>query len=148
MSDTKENVRLAKRWFEELWNQGRYEVIDELADERAVGTGQQLHDHPINLEQFRGFAKHLRDAFPDFHVEIEDTIAENDRVALRWRAKMTHSGKFLSYPATGKKVNISGITILRISNGKIVAGWDKWDQLGLLEQIGAVPVQHPKDTAA
>jgi len=148
MSDTTENVRVAKRWFEELWNQGRFEVIDELADTKAVGEGQEFHDSPINLEQFRAFAKHMREAFPDFRVKIEDAIAENDRVVLRWHANMTHSGKFLSYPATGKKVDISGITIFRISKGKIVAGWDKWDQLELLEQIGAVPVQHPRETAA
>ena len=148
MSQRQENIALAHRWFEELWNQGRFEAIDEMADTTAVGRGQMLHDAPIDLEQFREFAHHLRSAFPDFHVTIDDTIADEDRVVLRWRADMTHSGQFLRYPATGKRVAIAGITIFRIKDGKIVAGWDKWDQLGMLEQIGAVPVQYPKPSVA
>jgi steroid delta-isomerase-like uncharacterized protein len=147
VSQEQENIALARRWFEELWNQGRFEIIDEMADTHAVGRGQMLHDAPIDLKQFREFAHHLRSAFPDFHVTIEDTIAEKDRVVLRWQADMTHSGQFLRYPATGKKVDISGITIFRLKEGKIVAGWDKWDQLGMLEQIGAVPEQNPKSSA-
>ncbi len=148
MSQRQQNIAVAHRWFEEIWNHGRFGTIDEMADTNAVGQGQMLHDAPINLEKFREFAHHLRSAFPDFHVTIEDTIAERDRVVLRWRAAMTHSGQFLRYPATGKAVVISGITIFRMKNGKIVAGWDKWDQLAMLEQIGAVPEQHPKSGAA
>ena len=148
MSQKQENVALAHRWFEELWNQGRFETIDEMADANASGQGQVLHDAPINLEEFRKFAQHLRGAFPDFHLTIQDTVAEEDRVVLRWQADMTHSGQFLRYPATGKKAKISGITILQMRNGKIIAGWDKWDQLGLLEQIGAVPEQYPRSGMA
>ncbi len=148
MSQREENVALAHRWFDALWNQGRFEVIDEMADSGAVGQGQMLHDVPIDLEEFRKFARHLRSAFPDFRVKIDDTIAEEDRVVLRWRADMTHSGQFLRYAPTQKKVAIAGITIFRIRNGKIVAGWDKWDQLGMLEQIGAVPEQYPRPGVA
>lgn len=148
MSQKQENITLAHRWFEDLWNRGRFEAIDEMADATAVGRGQMLHDAPIDLKQFREFAHHLRSAFPDFHVTIEDTIADEDRVVLRWRANMTHTGQFLHYLPTGKKVAVSGITIFRIRDGKIVAGWDNWDQLGMLEQIGAVPEQYPKSSAA
>jgi steroid delta-isomerase-like uncharacterized protein len=143
-----ENAKIAHRWFEEVWNKKRLDAIDEMADPKAVGHGQQFHDGLINLEEFRAFASHLQSAFPDLKVTIDDTIAEGDRVVLRWQLHMTHSGQFLRYPPTNKKVNVSGITILRMANGKIVAGWDKWDQLGLLEQIGAVPVQVPKPNQA
>ena len=145
---SKENAALAHRWFEEVWNNKRLDAIDEMADPKAVGHGQQLHDGLINLEDFRAFAAHLQSAFPDLRVTIEDTISEGDQVVVRWQLHMTHSGQFLQYPASNKGVNVSGITILRIGNGKIVAGWDKWDQLGLLEQIGAVPVQVPKPVRA
>jgi steroid delta-isomerase-like uncharacterized protein len=143
-----ENAKIAHRWFEEVWNKKRLDAIDEMADPKAVGQGQQFHDGLINLEEFRAFAAHLQSAFPDLRVTIDDTIAEGDRVALRWQLQMTHTGQFLRYPATNKKVNISGITIFRMASGKLVAGWDKWDQLGLLEQIGAVPVQVPKPVQA
>jgi len=59
-----------------------------------------------------------------------------------WTSTMTHKGDFLGFPATGKKATITGTSIQRISNGKIVEGWDNWDQLGLLVQIGAVPAAH------
>ena len=143
-----ENAKIAHRWFEEVWNKKRLDAIDEMADPKAVGQGQQFHDALINLEEFRAFAAHLQSAFPDLRVTIDDTIAEGDRVALRWQLQMTHTGQFLRYAPTNKKVNISGITIFRMANGKLVAGWDKWDQLGLLEQIGAVPVQVPKPVQA
>lgn len=145
---SKENKALAHRWFEQVWNKKRLETIDEMAHPKVVGQGQVLHDGLIDLEEFRKFAQHLQSAFPDMRVKIEDTIAEGDRVVVRWQARMTHSGQFLHYPPTQKKVAISGITILSIENGKIAAGWDKWDQLGLLEQIGAVPRQYPKPGAA
>ena len=145
---SQENVALAHRWFEEVWNKKRLDAIDEMADPNAVGQGQTLHDGLINLEEFRAFASHLHSAFPDLRLTIEDTVAEGDRVVLRWQLHMTHSGPFLRYAATHKQVKVSGITILRVANGKIVAGWDKWDQLGLLEQIEAVPVQSPKPDRA
>jgi steroid delta-isomerase-like uncharacterized protein len=143
-----ENAEIAHRWFEEVWNKKRLDAIDEMADPKAVGQGQQFHDGLINLEEFRAFASHLQTAFPDLRLTIDDTIAEGDRVVLRWQLHMTHAGQFLQYPPTNRNVTVSGITILRIANGKIVAGWDKWDQLGLLEQIGAVPVQVPKPVQA
>jgi steroid delta-isomerase-like uncharacterized protein len=143
-----ENSKIAHRWFEEVWNKKRLAAIDEMADPSAVGQGQQFHDGLINLEEFRAFATHLQSAFPDLRVTIDDTVAEGDRVVLRWQLHMTHSGHFLQYPPSGKNVNVSGITIFRIANGKIVAGWDKWDQLGLLEQIGAIPKQVPKPDQA
>jgi len=145
---SKENAALAHRWFEEVWNKKRLDAIAEMADPKAVGHGQQLHDGLINLDDFGAFASHLQSAFPDLKVTIEDTITEGDRVVLRWQLHMTHTGQFLRYPPTNKQVNISGITIFRMANGKIIAGWDKWDQLGLLEQIEAVPVQVPKPVRA
>ena len=145
---SQENKEIAHRWFEEVWNKKRLSAIGEMAHAKTVGQGQVLHDGVIDLEEFQKFAQHLQSAFPDMKVKIEDTVAEGNRVVVRWQAHMTHLGQFLRYPPTNKKIAISGITILGIENGKIAAGWDKWDQLGLLEQIGAVPEQYPKPGAA
>ena len=67
---------------------------------------------------------------------VEDAFGAEDRVVLRWSATMTHRGDQLGMPATGKVVRITGITIARIRDGKIIEGWDNWDQLGMLKQIG------------
>jgi steroid delta-isomerase-like uncharacterized protein len=137
-----ENSALIRRWFEEVWNKGRMEAIDEMASPDVVGHGQVQHDTDIGMEEFKPFVVALRGAFPDMKVVIDQTIEQGDKVAARWTSTMTHKGKFLGFPATGKKATITGTSIQRISNGKIVEGWDNWDQLGLLVQIGVVPAAH------
>src|SRR5689334_9500600 len=137
-----ENSSLIRRWFEEVWNKGRMEAIDEMASPDAIGHGQAQHDTDIGLKEFRIFATDLRRAFPDFKVTIDRVIEQGDIVVARWTTTMTHKGTFLGFAATGKKVTVSGTSMQRIENGKIVEGWDNWDQLGLLVQIGAVPAAH------
>ena len=75
-------------------------------------------------------------------MKIDQIIEQGDKVVARWTATMTHKGEFLGFAPTGKKVTITGTSTQRISDGKIVEGWDNWDQLGLLVQIGAVPAAH------
>ena len=137
------------RWFEEVWNQGRTATIDELTVPHVVGHGQAEHATDLNLDQFRMFVQTLRNAFPDIRTTIHDTIVQGDKVVVRWTASMTHRGEFLGTPATGRPVNITGISIQRIVDGKIIEGWDNWDQLALFTQIGAVPaVRFVPDTSA
>jgi len=145
---SKRNVELAHRWFEEVWNKGRMEAIAEMASPEAKGEGQLHHGPPINLQEFRQFAEEMQRGFPGLHVIIDDTIAAKDLVVLRWHADMTHRGPFMGVEPTGLQVKVTGITILRYARGKIVQGWDNWDQLGLLAQIGAVPKQFAPASAA
>jgi steroid delta-isomerase-like uncharacterized protein len=137
-----ENSALIRRWFEEVWNNGRMAAIDEMASPDVIGHGQAQHDTVIGREQFRTFAADFRSAFPDLKVTIDYIIEQGDKVVARWTATMTHKGNFLGFAPTGKKATITGTSIQRISGGKIVEGWDNWDQLGLLVQIGAVPAAH------
>jgi steroid delta-isomerase-like uncharacterized protein len=81
----------------------------------------------------------FRAAFPDWHCEIEDFVAEGDRVVNRWIGRGTHKGDFFGIPATGKSVTLTGVTEHRVENGKIVNDWSVGDQLGLMQQLGAVP---------
>ncbi len=134
-----QNSALIRRWFDEIWNNGRMEAIDEMASPDVIGHGQAQHDIDVGLEQFRAFAIDLRRAFPDMQVSIDQTIEQGDKVVAHWTSTMTHKDAFLGFAPTGRKVTVTGISIQRISNGKIVEGWDNWDQLGLLVQIGAVP---------
>jgi steroid delta-isomerase-like uncharacterized protein len=119
-----------------------WEAIDEMASPDVVGHGQAQHDTVIGREQFRIFAQGFRTAFPDLKVTIDHIVEQGDKVVARWTATMTHKGDFLGFAPTGKKVTITGTSTQRISGGKIVEGWDNWDQLGLLVQIGAVPAAH------
>jgi predicted ester cyclase len=91
------------------------------------------------LVEFKEFARSLRAAFPDIRIPIHDTLAQSDKVVVRWSASMTHTGPFLGTAATGRKAEVTGTSIQRIVDGKIAEGWDNWGQLGLLVQIGAVP---------
>jgi steroid delta-isomerase-like uncharacterized protein len=137
-----ENSALIRRWFEEVWNKGNMDAIEEMASPNVIGHGQAQHDTDIGLKEFRTFAVALRTAFPDFKVTIDQVIEQGDKVVARWTTTMMHKGEFLGFAPTGKVVTITGTTIQRISDGKIVEGWDNWDQLGLLVQIGAVNAAH------
>jgi len=81
-------------------------------------------------------------AMPDYNVSIDDLIAEGDRVAARFTMRGTHTGAdFLGLPASGRKINVTGISIFRIADGKIAEHWANEDALGLLQQLGAMPAQ-------
>ena len=73
------------------------------------------------------------------HIAIEDTVAEDDKVAVRVKIEGTHLGDGLGVPASGRRMCVAGIIIIRIANGKIVEGLNSWDQLGMLRQIGTLP---------
>jgi steroid delta-isomerase-like uncharacterized protein len=129
---------MIRRWFEEVWNKGRMNAIDEMAAVDAIGHGQAQHGVDIGLREFRPFAEKLRQAFPDMFITIHATVEQGENVVARWTATMTHEAEFLGIAATGRRVTVTGTTMMRIVNDKIVEAWDNWDQLGLLVQLGAM----------
>ncbi len=132
-----DNVQLMRRWFREVWNEGRIQTVYELLSPESVATGQRGADAEIRgPQEFEKFVREIRGAFPDIKVTVEDVFGTDDKVVLRWSAVMTHTGDALGVPASNRTVRSRGITIARIEHGKIVEGWDNWDQLGMLEQIG------------
>jgi steroid delta-isomerase-like uncharacterized protein len=140
------NKTLVRRWFEEVWNQGREESIDELFAARGIGYGLGDTEAPIQGPAgIKPFVRNLRGALPDIHMKIEDIMAEGDRVTVRITAEGTHKGGNLGVAPTGRRIHIEGIVIVRIANGQIVEGWNSWDQLGLLRQIEALPAQKGPD---
>src|SRR5580704_13373983 len=143
---TSTNKALVRRWFEEVWNQGREETIDELFAVNGIGYG--LGDTEATIQGpagFKPFVRNLRGGLPDIHMTIEDIIAEGDKVTVRITVEGTHKGGQLGVAPSGRRVKIAGVVIIRIANGKIVEGWNSWDQLGLLRQIGALPVAEGRD---
>ena len=135
-----ENKDLIRRWFEEVWNQGQYKVVDEMLAPNAPSYGLGGGGEPVRgPEALKAFQQGFRAAFPDIHVEVEDILAEEDRVAARFSARATHTGDFLGIPPTGQTVIIPGMCIVRVRDGRIVESWNHYDLFGLLRQMGAKP---------
>ena len=135
---SEQNKTIARKVFEDVQSQGNLAVVDEIVASDFVG-----HTFPTDIhgpEGAKQFDMMLRTAFPDIQVSVEDQIAEGDEVATRWTCRGTHKGEFQGLPPTGKKVTMRGITVFRIANGKLVEGWNNPDLLGMLQQLGAVPV--------
>jgi steroid delta-isomerase-like uncharacterized protein len=132
-----ENIQLMRRWFQEVWNEGRVQTVYDVLSPDGVATGQRGGDKEIRgPEEFVKFMREIRGAFPDIQVKVEDVFGVGDKVVLRWSAIMTHTGDGLGVPPSGQTVRTRGITIARFVDGKVVESWDNWDQLGMLEQIG------------
>jgi steroid delta-isomerase-like uncharacterized protein len=120
--------------FEACFNQGDLGLLDALVAPDYVGP--QGVKGPAG---FRGVVAGLQAAFPDIHYTIDEVVAENDRVAVRWHWTGTHKAPFRTYPATGKTMSNTGTGIFRFKNGKIVSAALETDRLGFLQQVGAVP---------
>ncbi len=133
--------RTIRRYFEEVWNEGRLEVLDEIFDPDHVHHDPGLPpDLAPGREAFKGFVRSARAGLPDIHFHVIDVFGEGDLVAARWTAHATHTGTFLGILATGKQVAVTGIDIVRFSEGRMAEAWANWDTLGLLRQLGVVPV--------
>jgi steroid delta-isomerase-like uncharacterized protein len=131
-----ENVSLMRRWFQEVWNEGRVQTIYDLLAEDICGWGQDQPGVEIRKPaDFVALFNRIHGAFPKQNMTVEDVFGSGDKVVVRWSSVMTHTGDHLGIPATNKAVRVTGITIARIANGKIVEGWDNWDQLALMQQL-------------
>jgi steroid delta-isomerase-like uncharacterized protein len=124
-----------RRWFEEVWNNRRGDAIAEmLAPEARIHGPEALFD-PAS---FRSLHEKYLSVFPDIRFEMEDMVAEGDKVAFRWTVSGTHTGDGLGVPPTGKEVRFAGMGIVRFENGRIVEGWDSYDRMGMMQQLGIV----------
>ncbi len=132
------NMAVAQRVWDEVWHQGNFSVMDELFAPNFIR-------HDSNRSELRGpeqneqFIRKLPAAFPDEHYTVDDVIATDDKVVTRYHCQGTHLGDALGFPATGKKVNYSGILIQRFAEGKIVEQWTEADLLSLFQQLGVIP---------
>ena len=93
-------------------------------------------------EEAKQFVSMYKTAFPDLNVSVEDAIVQGDKVVTRYTVRGTHQGEIEEFgPPTGRQVELEGITIHRIEDGKIVEEWERYDNLGILQQLGLVPEQ-------
>ncbi len=129
--------QLVHDYIERVWNRGDTAAMREMTtpDFRYHLGGQPALDY----EQFARFIELTRVAFPDWRVEIEDTIATAEAVAVRWNGHVTHKGPFRGIEPTGQTVAVSGINTYTIREDKIAVEWEQTDSLGMLQQLGVLP---------
>ena len=145
---SEQNKAIERRLLEEVYGQGKLDVIDELVASDFVGHGTALDGGDQGREAYRRFVMEMRTAFPDLRMTIEDQIAEGDRVVTRFRVRGTHLGAFQGIPPTGKQGEISGTIIDRIADGRVIECWSNADDLGLLQQLGVVPAPDQQQASA
>jgi steroid delta-isomerase-like uncharacterized protein len=143
--ESSDNAALVRRWFEEVWNKGREEAIEEMFDEEGVAhgladeTGEPLRG-PTN---FRVFHRKFREAFPGVEVSVDDSISEGDKVAARCTVRARHEGDALGFAATNRSVEFTGMTFTRVRDGKIVEAWNNFDFMSMFQQLGALRLDAP-----
>ena len=133
-----QNKTIVRRLLEEPWT-GNMRVADELIDRNYVA-----HD-PSSPEPLRGpdgFKENVsiyRAAFSDARITVDEQIAEGDKVATRWTGRGKHDGDLMGVAPTGKQVKVSGLTLSRLENGKVIEEYANWDTFGMMQQLGVVP---------
>lgn len=140
VTTTEENKAIACHFCQQAWGKANLALVDEMADQNFMAF-YSFSPEPIKgRENFKLLVADLHTAFPDLHFTIEETIAEADKVVIRWIARGIHQGemKSLNLPATHKFAEWSGIIIYQITDGKVVEERGEDDLLGLFKQIGAM----------
>ena len=128
-----QNKAIAKRAFEEILSRGHFELAAEIYARDFLNHG--IH-RDVGLEEDQKALRGWHEAFPDVVVTAEKLIAEGELVAVYWIARGTNTGTGNGLPATGRKVELAGITIWRILDGKIKEEWSAFDQLSMMRQLG------------
>ncbi|MBV9468713.1 MAG: ester cyclase [Abitibacteriaceae bacterium] len=132
-----DNKAFVRRWFAEVWNKGNLDALQEMLDENAI-----VHNLPVTNPdskcgpaEFAPFVQTFRGALPDIQFTVEAVISEGNMAAARCSVRGTHTGDSLGIAASHKPVQITGMTMVRLENGKIVEGWNNFDIASLYEQI-------------
>ena len=135
---SEQNKALVRRVVEEAWNRGNLEIIDEIFapdyNEHILRPGQEP-----GIEGYKQRVLTTRAAFPDLVCDVQDLIAEDDRIALRYTLRGRHDGELAGIPASGQRMSSDGMVFARLRDGRIIERWQVHDDLGLLQQIGALP---------
>ncbi|WP_053236941.1 ester cyclase [Sandaracinus amylolyticus] len=127
-----------RRYYDELFNAGRTELVHELLAEDYVNHSTGSPDQPRDREGVAQVVRALRVAFPDLRYTIDDLVASDDAVVARTTMTGTHRGDFFGIAATGRAIRVSQITIERFRGERIVAHWRLTDELALMRQLGVI----------
>lgn len=132
------NKQLSRRWWDEVFNQGNLATVDHLAPAVLSHMHSPGPDRE-GAEAFKQVVQHLRTAFPDLHITVDDIFGEGDKVVTRWTFTGTHRGEYFGIPSTSKEVMVTGMSVDRFAEGKLVESWNEWDGRGLERQLRSMP---------
>ena len=135
---TEENARTIRRIYDELWNERKLEVADDVIAEGATNYDTGLAPMPFGPEEMKGTIRMVTAAFPDNRHEVDEVMVDGDRVMLRCTLTGTHEGPFMVIPPTGRKIEVTEIHIYRLVNGKAVEHRVGRDDLGAMRQLGVI----------
>jgi steroid delta-isomerase-like uncharacterized protein len=138
-----ESKAIVRRLYEEVWNKRKLEVISELISPSHALQAPNVSGSSIGPEAYKRQVLVFLEAYPDLHWTIEDTIAEKDKMVVRWTFSGTHKGDYMGIPATNRKVSVDGITVHHIVGGKIMDSYGYFDVLGMIKQLGVAPAFEP-----
>jgi steroid delta-isomerase-like uncharacterized protein len=110
--------------------------VDATSSADSIGHDPANPEDLVGPEAFKGLVQMYRDAFPDLRLTVDQQISDGDFVVTRWASAGTNTGSLAGMPPTGKSTSITGITIDKVVDGKIVESWTQWDNLGLMQQLG------------
>ena len=134
---SEKNKARVRRLLEEVVSQGKQESAEELLAVDFVDNAP-MPGVSCTREGFMQTVQTIHASFPDFHVSVEDVVAEGDRVAVRWTATGTHTGgEIMGIPAVGNQVTVPAMQMYRIEDDRIAEVWENLDLAGLVEQLGA-----------
>ena len=127
------NVDRTRRWYKEVWKPGGERTVHELMAEDIVGYMEGVDIR--SRSEFLAERQRLLAAFPDLEIVVDDYIEEGSKVVARWHVTATHTSDALGFPASNRKVAFRGMTWLEFKDGRIVLGWDSWNEGGLLQSL-------------
>ena len=129
---------IARRYFEDLWNNGDTAVIPQLVAPNATG---HVNGQTIVTSALAARVRNTYDAYPDLKFSVDDLLADGNKAVVRWTMTGTHRGTLAGVPGSGARVSVTGINIFRVTDGRIAEMWVSADDLGELRQIGALALQ-------
>ncbi len=133
-----QNQKIINRYFEEVWNQGKIDVLDEIIAPTYINHNPGMPNPIPGPAGLKPIIIGLRQAFPDLHFTIENTVVTEHQVAIHCTMRGTHEGPLFGIPATGKTVQVNQFQIERMKDGKIIEHWRQSDDLGMMKQLGLI----------
>ena len=136
---SEQNKAAMRRLYEEVWNQGNFEAFEEIISSDYLGHIPTPPEAPSGREGLRWLIQAYRTGFPDIHVDVDDQMAEDNKVLTRITIQGTHTGQFMNISPSNKKVKVTALVVTRFVDGQNVEGWAELDRFGLMQQLGVIP---------